>query len=194
MLTSWPAYALAIGGPCSLLLTQTAYQAGFPMVSLPVITVVSPMASLAVGVGLLGETTRLNLLTGAGVGLAVLVTTVGLVTLARTGSVPPAQLAAQSAAGDRPSGLPGRDPLAPARRRPAILGAMRPLALHIAAAARPAFGGLAFWAYPAWGTSPYWESIPPEAGTTPASSAPVPVGPHETGTYRAPAHAGPPAR
>jgi hypothetical protein len=198
MLTSWPAYALAIGGPCSLLLTQTAYQAGFPMVSLPVITVVSPMASLAVGIGLLGETTRLNLLTGAGVGLAVLVTTVGLVTLARTGSVPPAQPAAQpvarSAAGDRPRGWPGRDPLAPARRRPAILGTMRPLALHIAAAARPAFGGLAFWAYPAWGTSPYWESIPPEAGTTPASSAPVPVGPHETGTYRAPAHAAPPAR
>ena len=190
MLTSWPAYALAIGGPCSLLLTQTAYQAGFPMVSLPVITVVSPMASLAVGVGLLGETTRLNLLTGAGVGLAVLVTTVGLVTLARTGSIP----AARPAAGARPSGSPSRDPLAPARRRPAILGAMRPLALHIAAAARPAFGGLAFWAYPAWGTSPYWESIPPEAGTTPASSAPVPVGPHETGTYRAPAHAGPPAR
>ena len=190
MLTSWPAYALAIGGPCSLLLTQTAYQAGFPMVSLPVITVVSPMASLAVGVGLLGETTRLNLLTGAGVGLAVLVTTVGLVTLARTGSIP----AARPAAGARPSGSPSRDPLGPARRRPAILGAMRPLALHIAAAARPAFGGLAFWAYPAWGTSPYWESIPPEAGTTPASSAPVPVGPHETGTYRAPAHAGPPAR
>jgi hypothetical protein len=198
MLTSWPAYALAIGGPCSLLLTQTAYQAGFPMVSLPVITVVSPMAALAVGAGLLGETTRLNLLTGAGVGLAVLVTAVGLVTLARTGSVPSAQPAArptaQPVAGDRPRGGPGRDPLAPARRRPAILGAMRPLALHIAAAARPAFGGLAFWAYPAWGTSPYWESIPPEAGTTRASSAPVPVGPHETGTYRAPAHAGPPAR
>jgi hypothetical protein len=202
MLTSWPTYALAIGGPCSLLLTQTAYQAGFPMISLPVITVVSPMASLAVGVGLLGETTQLNLLTGVGVGLAVLVTTVGLVTLARTGSVSPAQPAAQPVAqpaaqpvaGDRPRGGPSRDPLAPARRRPAILGAMRPLALHIAAAARPAFGGLAFWAYPAWGTSPYWESIPPEAGTTPASSAPVPVGPHETGSYRAPAHAGPPAR
>jgi hypothetical protein len=156
------------------------------------------MASLAVGVGLLGETTRLNLLTGAGVGLAVLVTAVGLVTLARTGSVPPAQPAAQPqaqpVAGDRPRGVPSRYPLAPARRRPAILGAMRPLALHIAAAARPAFGGLAFWAYPAWGTSPYWESIPPEAGTTPASSAPVPVGPHETASYRAPAHAGPPAR
>jgi hypothetical protein len=190
MLTSWPAYALAIGGPCSLLLTQTAYQAGFPMVSLPVITVVSPMASLAVGVGLLGETTRLNLLTGVGVGLAVLVTTVGLATLARTGSIP----AARPAVGDRLSGSPSRDPLASARRWPAILGAMRPLALHIAAAARPAFGGLAFWAYPAWGASPYWESIPPEAGSTPASSAPVPVGPHETGTYRAPAHAGPPAR
>ena len=197
MLTSWPTYALAIGGPCSLLLTQTAYQAGFPMVSLPVITVVSPMASLAVGVGLLGETTRLNLLTGAGVGLAVLVTTVGLVTLARTGSVSPAQPRPNRPRSLWPATAPCRARPGPAgapRRPPLILGAMRPLALHIAAAARPAFGGLAFWAYPAWGTSPYWESIPPEAGTTPASSAPVPVGPHETGSYRAPAHAGPPAR
>jgi hypothetical protein len=198
MLTSWPAYALAIGGPCSLLLTQTAYQAGYPMISLPVITVVSPMASLAVGVGLLGETTRLNVLSGLGVGLAVLITTMGLVTLARTATVPSARPATGGRPSDRPSDrlsrLPGRDPLAPARHRPAILGAMRPLALHIAAAARPAFGGLAFWAYPAWGTSPYWESIPPAAGSTPASSAPAPIAPRDTGTYRPPAHAIPPAR
>src|SRR6201992_3453954 len=66
MVTSWPTYALAIGGPISLLLTQTAYQAGCPMISLPVITVVTPMASLAVGVGLLGETTRLDALSGGG--------------------------------------------------------------------------------------------------------------------------------
>jgi hypothetical protein len=199
MLTSWPAYALAIGGPCSLLLTQTAYQAGFPMISLPVITVVTPMASLAVGAGLLGETTRLTAFTGAGVGLAVLVTAIGLVTLARTASVQPAPAVASDPVASDPARSPaGCAPVAPARRRPAILGAMRPLARQIAAAARPAFAGLAFWAYPAWGTSPYWESIPPPADLAP--SAPAPTGPapcpppREPGTYRPPAHAGPPAR
>jgi hypothetical protein len=179
MLTSWPAYALAIGGPCSLLLTQTAYQAGFPMVSLPIITVVSPMASLAVGVGLLGETTRLTVLSAAGAGAAVLVAAAGLVALARTASIPvPGQPAVSKQAEP--------DPVRPARGRPAILGAMRPLALHTATAARVAFGGLAFWAYPAWGTSPYWESIPPEAGPAAAGRGP--------GSHRPPAHAGPPGR
>jgi hypothetical protein len=176
MLTSWPTYALAIGGPCSLLLTQTAYQAGFPMVSLPVITVVTPMASLAVGIGLLGETTHLTALSATGAGLAVLVAALGLTGLARTASVPAASPATVE---------PARDPApAPApRRRPAILDVMHPVALHTASAARLAFGNLAFWAYPAWGTSPYWESIPPaapgEAGLAPK---------------RPPAHAGPPAR
>jgi hypothetical protein len=179
MLTSWPAYAVAIGGPCSLLLTQTAYQAGFPMVSLPVITVVSPMASLAVGVGLLGETTRLTVLSAIGAAAAVLVAAIGLVALARTGSVPvPAQ--------PRVSEQSDRDPVRPARGRPAILGAMRPVALHTATAARMAFGSLAFWAYPAWGTSPYWESIPPAAGSAVSGGGP--------GSHRPPAHAGPPGR
>jgi hypothetical protein len=209
MLTSWPAYALAIGGPCSLLLTQTAYQAGFPMISLPVITVVSPMASLAVGVGLLGETTRLNALTGAGVGLAVLVTAIGLVALARTASVPPARRpAGDPSARALPAGDPvASDPVAPARWRPAILGAMRSLIVQFAAAARPAVGGLAFWAYPALGTSPYWESIPPPAdvactGARPAAprapappSGPAPCRPPgEPGPARPRAHATPPAR
>jgi hypothetical protein len=181
MLTSWPVYAVAIGGPCSLLLTQTAYQAGFPMVSLPVITVVTPMASLAVGVGLLGETTQLTALSAAGAGLAVLVAAIGLVVLARTASVPAGDPAVPAV-----SEQVERDPVRPERRRPAILGAMRPLALHTATAARMAFGSLAFWAYPAWGTSPYWESIPPEAGSA--------VPGRGTGSHRPPAHAGPPGR
>ena len=46
------------------------------------------------------------------------------------------------------------------------------------AMARPAFGSLAFWTFPAWGSSPYWERIPyGEAGPSPVH-----------------AHAGPPAR
>jgi hypothetical protein len=186
VLTSWPTYALMIGGPCSLLLTQTAYQAGCPMISLPVITVVTPMASLAVGLGLLGETTRLTALSGAGVGLAVLVTGAGLVALARTASVQPARADGAAAPSCWPARPAGGDPAAPAHRRPAILGSVRPLARQLTAMARPAlsgltavvrpvFGSLAFWAFPAWGTSPYWETIPyGETGPAPAHAHAVP--------------------
>jgi drug/metabolite transporter (DMT)-like permease len=83
MAGSWATYALMLGGPCSLLLTQTAYQAGRPMITLPVIAVVTPVASLAVGNLLLGESAQLGVLSGAVAVLAVLVTSAGLVVLAR---------------------------------------------------------------------------------------------------------------
>jgi drug/metabolite transporter (DMT)-like permease len=83
MAGSWATYALMLGGPCSLLLTQTAYQAGRPMITLPVIAVVTPVASLAAGNLLLGESAHLGLLGGAFAALAVLVTSAGLVVLAR---------------------------------------------------------------------------------------------------------------
>jgi drug/metabolite transporter (DMT)-like permease len=83
MAGSWATYALMMGGPCSLLLTQTAYQAGRPMITLPVIAVVTPVASLAAGNLLLGETAHLGLLGGAFAAVAVLVTSAGLVVLAR---------------------------------------------------------------------------------------------------------------
>ncbi|HEY2520564.1 MAG TPA: DMT family transporter [Streptosporangiaceae bacterium] len=177
LLTSWPTYALVIGGPISLLLTQTAYQAGCPMISLPVITVVTPMASLAVGVGLLGETTHLGALSAAGVGLAVLAAGAGLITLSRTALVQPA-----TADQPVPSCWPARpasgDPVTGARRQPAMVGHMRTVSRQLVAMARPAFGSLAFWTFPAWRTSPYWERIPY------GESGPSPV--H--------AQAGPPAR
>ena len=81
--TAWPTYALVFVGPCSVLLTQTAYQAGRPMITLPVITVVTPVASLAAGAGLLGETTRLSTVNAAAICAAVLVTVAGLTVLAR---------------------------------------------------------------------------------------------------------------
>jgi len=80
---SWATYALMLGGPCSLLLTQTAYQAGRPMITLPVIAVVTPVASLAAGNLLLGESAQLGVLGSAVAALAVLVTSAGLVVLAR---------------------------------------------------------------------------------------------------------------
>ena len=86
---SWATYALMLGGPCSLLLTQTAYQAGRPMITLPVIAVVTPVASLAAGNLLLGETARLGVLSGVFAALAVLVMSAGLVVLARLATRPP---------------------------------------------------------------------------------------------------------
>jgi hypothetical protein len=87
--TSWATYALMIGGPGSLLLTQTAYQAGRPMITLPIATVVSPVASLAVGAGLLGEAARMSPARGIAAGLAVAVTIVGLARLARLATAGP---------------------------------------------------------------------------------------------------------
>jgi hypothetical protein len=121
--TSWATYALAIGGPGSLLLTQTAYQAGRPMVTLPIATVVSPMASLAVGRGLLGEASRMSAARGLSAGLAVLVTVAGLAGLARLASArawPTSSFAARRSDG-RParSGTAGAEDHRPSGRRPA---------------------------------------------------------------------------
>jgi hypothetical protein len=86
--TSWPLYTLIAAGFCSFLLTQTAYQAGFPMITLPVIAVITPMSSLAAGASLLGETLHVGVAHAAGLGFAVLVTTTGLVVLARRAGPP----------------------------------------------------------------------------------------------------------
>jgi hypothetical protein len=95
MAGSWATYALMLGGPCSLLLTQTAYQAGRPMITLPVIAVVTPVASLAAGSLLLGESARLGVLGGAFAALAVLVTSAGLVVLARLATGQPGPVGGQ---------------------------------------------------------------------------------------------------
>ena len=117
MAGSWATYALILGGPCSLLLTQTAYQAGRPMITLPVIAVVTPVASLAAGNLLLGESARLGVLSGAIAALAVLVTSAGLVVLARLATGPQAgpvggqrlsvTLPAFPASGSRSGPVPG---------------------------------------------------------------------------------------
>jgi len=125
MASSWPAYALMLGGPCSLLLTQTAYQAGRPMITLPVIAVITPLASLAAGNLLLGESAHLGVLSGAAAVLSVLVALAGLVVLARLtagqpgpadgpgSSVPPPARPAPGSADGAPAGR-----LSPIRGRP----------------------------------------------------------------------------
>jgi hypothetical protein len=52
------------------------------MLTLPIIAAVTPMASVAVGIGLLGETPRIGIAGAVGAGLAVLVTSIALAWLA----------------------------------------------------------------------------------------------------------------
>ena len=104
MTGSWATYALMLGGPCSLLLTQTAYQAGRPMITLPLIAVVTPVASLAAGNLLLGESARLGVVSGAVAVLAVLVTLAGLVVLARLTTGQPGPVGSQGSPVTWPAG------------------------------------------------------------------------------------------
>ena len=137
--TSWATYALMLGGPCSLLLTQTAYQAGRPMITLPVVTVVTPMASLAVGTGLLGETTRLSVATAAAVAGAVLLTATGLTVLARRAAhQDPAAASPEPARPLREPARPLREPARPLREpaRP-LREPARPLRARPARSRRP---------------------------------------------------------
>ena len=85
---SWTLYALAASGAGNVLLTQTAYQAGRPMITLPVIAAVTPVASAAVGIGLLGEAPGTGLAGGVTAGLAVLIASLALAFLARSARTP----------------------------------------------------------------------------------------------------------
>jgi drug/metabolite transporter (DMT)-like permease len=88
--TSWTVYAVAVCGAGTVLLTQTAYQTGRPILTLPIIAAVTPVASVAVGVGLLGETPRIGVAGAVAAGLAVLVTSIALACLAYTAPHPQA--------------------------------------------------------------------------------------------------------
>jgi hypothetical protein len=81
---SWPVYALVAGGLCSLLLTQTAYQADRPMITLPVIAAVTPTASAVIGIGFLGEIARLGTGRAIAAGIVAAGTGGALLILARS--------------------------------------------------------------------------------------------------------------
>jgi drug/metabolite transporter (DMT)-like permease len=88
IVTSWTVYALIVVGAGNVLLTQTAYQTGQPMITLPVISAVTPLASVAIGIGLLGETPRTGVAGAAVAAFAVLVTCLALARLARSAPHP----------------------------------------------------------------------------------------------------------
>jgi drug/metabolite transporter (DMT)-like permease len=91
LFTSWTIYALIVCGVGNVLLTQTAYQTGQPMITLPIIACVTPVASVAIGIGLLGETPHAGVAGGIAAGFAVLVTSVALAYLARSAPHPSPQ-------------------------------------------------------------------------------------------------------
>jgi drug/metabolite transporter (DMT)-like permease len=91
LFASWTVYALVAVGAGNVLLTQTAYQAGRLMVTLPIIAAVAPLASVAIGIGLLGETPRTGVAGGVGAGFAVLIASVALAYLARSAPHPEPQ-------------------------------------------------------------------------------------------------------
>jgi drug/metabolite transporter (DMT)-like permease len=80
---TWTPYAVVAGGITAILLISTAYQAGHPTISLPIITVVDPLVASLIGITLFGEHLMLGGSRGPIVTLAVLAMAAGFVALAR---------------------------------------------------------------------------------------------------------------
>jgi drug/metabolite transporter (DMT)-like permease len=80
---SWTPYALVAAGLVAMLLISTAYQAGHPTVSLPIITVTDPLVASLIGISLFGDQLQLNGVRGPLVVLALGAIAAGLLTLGR---------------------------------------------------------------------------------------------------------------
>ncbi len=108
LFSSWELYALAASTACVLVLVQSAFQSGPLAWSLPALTALNPLTSVAIGVGALGEQVRAGALAllGECTGLALVVA--GIFALAGTGAL---DLSSRQRAGVE---LRGADP-APAR-------------------------------------------------------------------------------
>lgn len=88
VLASWPAWGVVICGTANILLTQTAYQAGWPMATLPVMAAMAPVASLVISAGVLGQAGPAGA-AAAGTAAAAAVTCLALGFLARFGPAAP---------------------------------------------------------------------------------------------------------
>ena len=110
VVTSWSVYALVVSGAGNVLLTQSAYQTGRPMITLPIISAVAPVASVAIGIGILGETPRTGVLGGIAAAAAVLVTSLALARLARLAPPPEGPAAPEGPEAPAKSALPVPSP------------------------------------------------------------------------------------
>ena len=80
---SWTPYALVAAGLIAMLLISTAYQAGHPTVSLPIITVTDPLVASVIGISLFGDELLLDGVRGPLVLLALAAIGTGLLMLSR---------------------------------------------------------------------------------------------------------------
>ncbi|MFS0694916.1 DMT family transporter [Streptomyces nitrosporeus] len=88
LFTSWEPYALVVMGVTSLIMVQSAFEAGPLRVSLPPLTAAQPLAGIVCGIGFLGDQVRTDAaaLAWQAVGLAAIVT--GIVLLGRHPAMP----------------------------------------------------------------------------------------------------------
>ncbi len=89
LFTSWQLYAVVVAGAGGLLLNQLAFQAGPLASSLPAISTVDPLFSIALGVIIYDEQIRHGVVPGLGLGALLLVLGVAVIQLARAGIAAP---------------------------------------------------------------------------------------------------------
>jgi drug/metabolite transporter (DMT)-like permease len=82
MLSSWAPYALIVAGLTAVLLTSSAFQAGLLRLSLPTMSVVQPLAAIAIGQFLFGEHISSHGSAGVWEVLGLAIMTVGVFALA----------------------------------------------------------------------------------------------------------------
>jgi drug/metabolite transporter (DMT)-like permease len=99
VLRTWTPYAVVAAGIVALVLIQTAYQAGHPTVSLPVITVVDPLVSSLIGVTLFGERVLVGGMRAPLIAFAAVIIVMGLTTLSRSASLTEVRAAATTERG-----------------------------------------------------------------------------------------------
>lgn len=84
VVTSWTPYTLAAAGILAMTVSQSAYQAAQPTVSLPIITVTDPVISCVVGIVVFGEVIHIDAATGPVALLGLVAMAIGLVVLSRS--------------------------------------------------------------------------------------------------------------
>jgi len=87
VMRSWTPYAVVVAGITGLVFISTAYQAGRPTVTLPIITVLDPIVAVLIGITLYNEQLRFNGMRGPAVALALTAMIAGLLILTRDDDV-----------------------------------------------------------------------------------------------------------
>jgi len=84
---TWTPYAVVVAGITALVFISTAYQAGRPTVTLPIITVLDPIVAVLIGLTLYNEQLRFGGMRGPAIALAMAAMLTGLLILTRDDEV-----------------------------------------------------------------------------------------------------------